>query len=169
MSTMNPGLEPLAPRAALQMAITTQLTVLQRAYRGAADRAVAPIGLSQAMAWPLVMIGRQGDGLRPGVLAELLAVEPASLVRQLDLLVDAGLVERRDDCLDRRARTLHLTEAGRQACASIEASLDLLRTELFAGLPDADLEACLRVFAVFGGQLGRGRQLANPADSKEGA
>ena len=156
------------------MAITTQLTVLQRAYRWAADRAVAPIGLSQAMAWHLVMIGRQGDGVRPGVLAELLAVEAASLVRQLDLLVEAGLVERRDDSLDRRARTLHLTEAGRQARSTIEASLDTLRGELFSGVPDEDLLACLRVFAALGQQLGRSpwapaANAGTPAPEQQGA
>src|ERR1700760_822072 len=88
------------------MAFGATLQVMSRAYKAAADKAVGHIGLSQAMAWPLVMSGRLGDGIRPGVLAGVLAIEGASLVRQLDQLAEAGLVERREHPVDRRAKTL---------------------------------------------------------------
>jgi MarR family transcriptional regulator for hemolysin len=142
------------PRQQTRMAFGASLAVVARGYKSAADKAVSHIGLSQAMAWPLVMIGRLGNGIRPGVLAEVLAIEGASLVRQLDQLADAGLIERREDTVDRRAKTLHLTPAGTRARARIEASLDALRLELFDGVADADLEACLRVFASLDGKLG---------------
>jgi MarR family transcriptional regulator for hemolysin len=137
------------------MTLGMHLAVLQRGYRAAADKAVAHIGLSQAMAWPLVMIGRQGNGVRPGVLADVLAIEGASLVRQLDQLVEAGLVERREDAVDRRAKGLHLTPAGSRARAKIEAALSSMRVALFDGVSDADLAACLRVFDLLDGRLGR--------------
>ena len=137
-----------------RMAFGASLQVIARAYKTAADKAVVHIGLSQAMAWPLVMIGRLGDGIRPGVLADVLAIEGASLVRQLDQLAEAGLVERREDTIDRRAKTLHLTPAGTRARAKIESSLDALRLELFDGVADADLEGCLRVFAALDAKLG---------------
>jgi len=141
------------------MVFGATLQVMARAYKAAADKAVGQFGLSQAMAWPLVMIGRLGSGIRPGVLAELLAVEPASLVRQLDQLADAGLVERREDTVDRRAKTLHLTAAGNRTRAKIEAALDAMRLAMFDGIPDADVDACLRVFAALDSRLGRA---ANP-------
>jgi MarR family transcriptional regulator for hemolysin len=103
----------------------------------------------------LVMIGRLGNGIRPGVLADVLAIEGASLVRQLDQLVDAGLVERREDTVDRRAKTLHLTPAGTRAGARIEVSLSAMREEMFEGIADADLDACLRVFMALDARLGR--------------
>jgi MarR family transcriptional regulator, transcriptional regulator for hemolysin len=138
-----------------RMAFGASLQVMARAYKAAADKAVGHIGLSQAMAWPLVMIGRLGNGIRPGVLADVLAIEGASLVRQLDQLAEAGLVERREDTVDRRAKTLHLTSAGSRARAKIEASLDAMRAEMFEGISDADLDACLRVFAALDARLGR--------------
>ncbi len=141
-------------RARNRMAFGATLQVMARTYKAAADKAVGHIGLSQAMAWPLVMIGRLGNGIRPGVLADVLAIEGASLVRQLDQLAEAGLVERREDTVDRRAKTLHLTPAGSRARAKIEASLDAMRTEMFDGVADADLEACLRVFAALDAKLG---------------
>lgn len=133
----------------------TALPILQRGYRSAADRAMVHIGLSQAMAWPLVMAGRLGSGVRPGVLAEVLAVEGPSLVRQLDQLVENGLVERREDAVDRRAKTIHLTPAGNRARAKIEAALDTLREGLFEGVSDDDMAACLRVFETLQARLDR--------------
>jgi MarR family transcriptional regulator for hemolysin len=138
-----------------RMVFGASLSVVARAYKAAADKAVVHIGLSQSMAFPLVMIGRLGNGIRPGALADVLAIEGASLVRQLDQLVDTGLVERREDPIDRRAKTLHLTPAGTRARARIEAALDAMRSDLFEGVADADLDACLRVFAALDTRLGR--------------
>ena len=153
---------PTAARDQARQHFGASLQVLSRAYKAAADKAVGHMGLSQAMAWPLVMIGRQGNGVRPGVLADVLAIEGASLVRQLDQLVDAGFVERREDTVDRRAKTLHLTAAGTRARARIEASLDAMRTELFDGIADADVFACMRVFAALDAKLGRSARGAGP-------
>ncbi|SFE95142.1 MarR family winged helix-turn-helix transcriptional regulator [Paracidovorax wautersii] len=149
----NPYPEGMHRQAAL-MAVGSAIPVLQRAYRAAGDKAVAHTGVSQALAWPLVMIGRQGEGVRQGVLAEWLGIEAPSLVRSLDQLVDAGFIKRREDAMDRRAKTLHLTAAGASACAEIETALQALRTEVYEGVPDEDIAACLRVFRVLEQRLG---------------
>ena len=143
-------------RAASLMALTTLLAILQRGYRAAADKAVAHVGVSQAMAWPLVMIGRMGDGVRAGALAELLNIEGASLVRPLDQLADAGLIERREETSDRRAKGLYMTAAGQEATSEIEKALHELRADLFEGVDDDDLAACLRVLAVLESRVGKG-------------
>lgn len=130
------------------------LATLQRAYKAAADKAVAHIGISHALAWPLMSIGRLGGGVRPGAVAESLGIESASVVRSIEQLVQAGLAERHDDPADGRAKTLHLTDAGHAAWEQIEAALDTLRAGLFAGVADGDLEACLRVFDALGQRLG---------------
>jgi len=136
------------------MRLGTAFAVLQRGYRAAADRAVAHVGVSQTLAYPIVMLGRMDGDVRQGVLAEALGIEGPSLVRSIDQLVEAGFVERREDPADRRAKTLHLTPAGATARAQIEATLRALRANLFEGVPDADLAACLRVFATLEQRLG---------------
>jgi MarR family transcriptional regulator, transcriptional regulator for hemolysin len=153
MTTKTPA--PTPDRSHALMTIGSSLAVLQRGYRAAADKAIGHVGIPHAMAYPLVMIGRQGNGVRPGVLADVVGIENASLVRQLDQLVEAGLIERRDDPVDRRARTLHLTPAGARARAKIEAALVVMRETVFEGIGDEDLFACLRVFAVLDARLGR--------------
>ena len=143
------------PRESALMAMTILLGVLQRAYKAAADKSVAHLGVSQTLAWPLLMIGRHGNGMRQGAMAELLGIEGPSLVRSLDQLVAAGLVERQEDAADRRAKTLHLTPPGSQTQARIEEALHGLRATLFEGVPDDDIAACLRVFATLEERLGR--------------
>ncbi|AKQ55427.1 marR family transcriptional regulator [Bordetella hinzii] len=137
------------------MAMTANLMVLSRAYRSAADKALADFGLSQATAWPVILTGRLGDGVRQGALAEALGVEGPSLVRVLDHLVAAGLLERREDAQDRRAKTVHLTASGQALREQVEGVLVQLRRQIFKDIPEADLDTCLRVFEQLKSALGR--------------
>ncbi len=144
-------------RNAALMRFGTLLPTLQRSYRAAVDRAIGHIGLSHAIGAPLVMLGRlgaQGDTVRQSALADVLGIEAPSLTRSLDQLVAAGLAERRDDPDDRRAKSLHLTEAGQAARDTAESALRDMRTALFDGISDRDLATCLRVFATLGERLG---------------
>jgi len=162
-----PKISAARSRAAALMAVTSLLPTLQRGYRAAADRAIAHTGMSQAMAWPLVMIGRLGDGVRAGALAEALFIEGASLVRPLDQLADAGLVERREDAADRRAKGLYITAAGAAARDQIETALQDFRLEVFAGADDDDIAACLRVFAAMESRVGKSAPSAAATAAQE--
>lgn len=136
------------------MSLTVALGLLQRAYRAKADKVVAPLGLSSAIAWPLVLIGRHPEGIRPGSLSEELGIEGPSLVRSLNQLVDAELVIRQSDTVDKRAKTLFLTPAGSAIRTQIEAMLIKFRSALFEGVPQEDIQACLRTFALLERRLG---------------
>lgn len=127
------------------MTLTMRLTHVARAYKSAADKMAGDFDLSHATAWPMIMISRMGDGVRPGAVADALGLEPPSLVRVLDQLVQAGLVERHDDASDRRAKTLHLTANGRNRAAQLEEALRPFRASLFAGIDPADIAICASV------------------------
>lgn len=135
-------------------AMTVSMALVTRNYRAQADKVVAPLGLSAAMAWPLVLIGRHAEGVRPGTLSAELGIEGPSLVRSLNQLVDAGLVLRHEDNIDKRAKILHLTPAGRAISVQIEALLIGLRATLFDGILEQDLQACLRTFSSLEKRLG---------------
>jgi MarR family transcriptional regulator for hemolysin len=132
-----------------ERAFTASLLRLARIYRRETDKALAAHGISDARALPVLHIARLGDGVRQGVLAEELGVEGPSLVRILDQLCAAGLVERREDPNDGRAKTLHLSGEGRELAAVIETQLDTLRKGFLSGVDDADLAATLRVLGHF--------------------
>ncbi|MBR0781299.1 MarR family winged helix-turn-helix transcriptional regulator [Bradyrhizobium iriomotense] len=97
---------------------------LGRMWRRESDQALSEHGLSYATAIPLLVLSRQGENVRQGVLADELGIEGPSLVRLIDLLQAEGLVERREDPTDRRAKTLHLTKAG---VAKVEETNRVLR------------------------------------------
>lgn len=141
------------PSDATLMEITTTLTRMARIYRAAADQSLAELGLSQATAWPIVIIGRLGEGVRQRVLAEELGIEAPSLVRLLDQLEASGLVQRKDDVEDRRVKTLHLTPAGSHVGEKVENLLVGFRRRLFADIDSKDADAFLRVFAALKSQL----------------
>lgn len=127
------------------MELTMMLTQVSRTYKAAADKMAADYGLSQATAWPVVMIGRLGDGVRPGMVADALGLEPSSLVRVIDQLIGAGLVMRSEDASDRRAKTLHLTEEGHRRAIQMEEALTTFRRALFRDAKPDDIETCLRM------------------------
>lgn len=76
-------------------------------------------------------------------LAEQMGYDKTRLIRVLDHLSDEGLIARRPDPEDRRARIVELTPAGRSRHAAARADIRAMETELLAGLSAAE-QAALR-------------------------
>jgi MarR family transcriptional regulator for hemolysin len=96
----------------------------------------------------VLVISRFGEnGVRPGVLAETLSMEPSSLVRVVDHLLESGLLERHEDPNDRRAKILRLTAEGQKTAELMDSALRPFRRKLFGAFDPSDVEACLRVLA----------------------
>jgi MarR family transcriptional regulator for hemolysin len=112
---------------------------LARLWRRQADQALADHGLSQATAHPLRVLSGRGKCLRQGALADELGIEGPSLVRLIDLLQSEGLVERREDPTDRRAKTLHLTPKGEAKAEEINRVLRRVRADLLRDISSEDL------------------------------
>jgi MarR family transcriptional regulator for hemolysin len=139
----------IPPRTLDERAFAQTLLRLARVYRREVNRALAAHGISDAKAMPVLHIARAGGGMRQGVLAEEVGVEGPSMVRILDQLCQTGLVERRDDPTDKRAKTLHLTAEGQALAKDVEDAVQVVRAQMLAGVSDADLSAALRTFAAF--------------------
>jgi DNA-binding MarR family transcriptional regulator len=75
------------------------------------------------------------EGISQAQLAELTDLEPMTLVRTLDCLESHGLLERRSDPADRRARRLYLKPKGKPLLDDIWHLVALTRREAFAGIP----------------------------------
>ena len=112
---------------------------LGRIWRREADQALSDHGLSYATAIPLLVLSRQGENIRQGVLADELGIEGPSLVRLIDLLQAEGLVERREDPTDRRAKTLHLTATGDAKVEEINRVLRRVRANLLKDIGSDEL------------------------------
>lgn len=133
-------------RNQLQLSVGSKLVKLARVYRREIDRRLSGLGVSDATAIAVMLIGRLGAGVRQVAIAEEMGVEGPSLVRLLDQLAQTGLIERRDDPTDRRAKTVHLTAVGSELAQQIELAMTHIRNDLFVGVSEADMTACIRVF-----------------------
>lgn len=125
-----------------------RFALLARRWRRALDARLAEAGLSDATWVPLVHLHESGDGITQKELAALVGIDGSSLVRLLDILCRQGLVERRVDAADARARLVHLTDAGRARVAEIRRELEKGEAEMLADLSDADIAAMLRNFQL---------------------
>jgi MarR family transcriptional regulator for hemolysin len=67
-------------------------------------------------------------------------------VRLLDNLERRGLIERREDETDRRARGIHLTPAGRELAIRVAKLGSEIQRRVLAGVGLADLDVCHRIF-----------------------
>ena len=125
------GLGPLVGRTA-------------RSWRRAVDLHVHPFGLTEATWRPLLNISRATEPLRQKDLAASLGLDGSSIVRLLDSLQAAGLIERREGH-DRRAKEIHLTAPGKEVVGRVEAAARQVRDSALGGLSDADVETAFRV------------------------
>ncbi len=125
--------------------VTALLAPLGRAYRRHVDKAFLTLGVSHTLALPVMLLGRLEDGVRQGALVDALGIEPPSLVPLLNQLERDGLVERHPDLTDKRAKTLHLTAAGRDLAERAEAAASQVRINLLRDIPAADIEVAARV------------------------
>ena len=112
---------------------------LARIWRREADQALSDHDLSYATAIPLLVLSKPGENVRQGVLADELGIEGPSLVRLIDLLQAEGLVERREDPTDRRAKTLHLTKAGEAKVEETNRVLRRVRASLLKDIAPEEL------------------------------
>lgn len=135
--------------------LTASLLKLARSYRRTIDRSLAEHNISDARAVTVMQIARAGAAMRQRELAEAMGIEGPSLVRLLDQVCSAGLVERHPDPVDGRAKTLHLTTQGDELAAVVEDVLHGLRGQLLANVSDDDLAATLRVFDALDATLAR--------------
>jgi DNA-binding MarR family transcriptional regulator len=109
----------------LKRQLVAQLVESSRLLRNYIDHRAKGRGTTRAQ-WIVLFRLREQEGLSQVDLADVLELQPISLVRLLDRLVEHGLLERQHDPKDRRANKLFLTKAGRQ----LVDDLDSLRASI---------------------------------------
>jgi len=127
------------------------------------------LGLTRAQWSVLAHLARQ-EGINQAALAQILEIEPITLVRQLDRLQAAGLVERRPDPSDRRARVLFLTPAARPLLDRIWALATVVREEAMAGLSEPERERLIELLLKIKSNLAEtiGTTDATPKQARHG-
>src|SRR5476651_2149930 len=136
------------PKLPIKREMAFTIMDVARLIKTYADQRARQFGISRAQ-WAVLIRIERTEGLKQSELAEMLDLQPITLTRLLDGLADNGLIERRADPEDRRAKRLFLTPAARPLLKRLtELCEDLMATAL-AGLAPSGIEALLgRLTAV---------------------
>ncbi|MDO9442321.1 MAG: MarR family transcriptional regulator [Beijerinckiaceae bacterium] len=116
----------------LRRELVFQLIETSRLLQTYVDQRAKQHGTTRAQ-WAVLGRLRRQEGLTQVDLAGQLELQPISLVRLLDRLVEQGYLERRSDAQDRRAKRLYLTVRGRQVVADLDPLGDDIRNAVLDG------------------------------------
>jgi MarR family transcriptional regulator for hemolysin len=144
----------------LKRQLVAQLVETSRLLRNYIDHRAKGRGTTRAQ-WIVLFRLRQQEGLSQVDLADVLELQPISLVRLLDRLVEHGLLERRHDPKDRRANRLFLTASGRQLVDDLDSLRDAIATDVLQEIPADAIETSLQALRDIKERI---KGLAEPRD-----
>jgi MarR family transcriptional regulator, transcriptional regulator for hemolysin len=110
------------------------------------------LGLTRSQ-WQVMAYLATSEGIHQGGLAELLDIEPITLVPLLDKLEGRGLIERRHHPRDRRTKLLYLTDAAHPLLEAMRVIGEASRAEALEGLSQAEREALLQALTTMKSNL----------------
>ena len=110
-----------------------------RLLRTYADQQARQFGMTRAQ-WAVMARLEYAEGLKQSELAELLDLQPITLTRLVDRLCTNGLIERRADPADRRAKRLYLTAQARPLMNRLADLGENIMATVLDGLDAAKIE-----------------------------
>src|ERR1700709_1851585 len=126
----------------LKRQLVSQLVESSRLLRNYIDSRAKGRGTTRAQ-WIVLFRLRDPEGVSQVDRAEVLELQPISLVRLLDRLVEHGLLERRHDPRDRRANRLFLTASGRQLVDDLDSFRESIAADVVQDVPVPAIQTSL--------------------------
>jgi DNA-binding MarR family transcriptional regulator len=111
------------------------------------DRRARAIGLTRAQWSVLSHLNRYG-GVNQAALADLMEIQPITLVRLLDRLEEAGWIIRTADPKDRRSRVPQLTDKARPVLERLQALAAETRELALTGIGGAERERLMDALQI---------------------
>jgi MarR family transcriptional regulator for hemolysin len=110
------------------------------------------LGLTRSQ-WQTLAYLAKNEGIHQAGLAEILEIEPITLVRILDKLQERNLIERRRHPTDRRIWLLFLRDEARPHVADMGVIGDATRSEALSDISDEDREHLIRTLTLMKSNL----------------
>ncbi|HZV19427.1 MAG TPA: MarR family transcriptional regulator [Sphingobium sp.] len=129
------------------IAATRRIKLVGRRYRRIIDRSLKDAGHSQVRWEILHAISLDSAPCTLMEVAARVGLEAPSIVGAMAKLEASGFIKRWQDGNDRRSRLICLTDKGQEAVATMAAVVRGQRERIWQGIPDADIDAMLRVLA----------------------
>src|SRR5579863_9358477 len=108
-----------------------------RLLRKRFEQRAAHLGLTRSQ-WQAIAYLAKNEGINQAGLAEMLEIEPITVVRTLDRLAERGLIERRQHPTDRRIWRLFLKEAARPLIEAMQRIGEATRAETLEGVSEPE-------------------------------
>jgi MarR family transcriptional regulator for hemolysin len=156
------------PNFPLERDLAFLLSDAARLLRTCADQEARQFGMTRAQ-WAVLFRLERAEGLKQSELADLLEVQPITLTRLIDRLCDNGLIERRSDPTDRRAKRLFLTPAAKPVMVKLATVSEKMMASVLAGLDRPAREAIVASLATIKNNLRQMIQNRLDADLSERA
>jgi MarR family transcriptional regulator for hemolysin len=118
-----------------------------RMIRTYADYKGSQSGVTYAQ-WVLLARLDRFEGLKQAELADMLDLQPITLTRLVDRLCESGMIERRSDPNDRRAKRLYLTPAARPMLVQLADLGEELMATALAGVEREAVEKMVGQLAI---------------------
>lgn len=147
----------------LKRQLVAQLIETSRLLRNHIDQRAKERGTTRAQ-WIVLFRLRQQEGLTQVDLADVLELQPISLVRLLDRLVDHKLLERKPDPKDRRANRLFLTPKGRKLVDDLDSLRDAIAVDVLRDIPESTVESTLNALVEMKERIKTGPEIPAEAD-----
>ncbi len=135
-----------------------------RLMRKRFEQRAASLGFTRSQ-WQVLVHLAKNEGIHQAGLAEILEVEPITLVRILDKLEARGLIERRQHPTDRRAWLLYLTPQAHPSLSLLRTIGDTTRAEALDGFSEAERDRLVEILTGMKANLLEA--CASPAEDKE--
>src|SRR5215813_11255146 len=126
----------------LEREIAFNINDVARLLKTYADQRARDFGMTRAQ-WAVLARVERSEGLKQVELADTLDLQPITLTRLIDRLCDNGLIERRSDPDDRRAKRLFLTPAARPVLDGLARLGGDMMATVLAGIEPAVVEQLL--------------------------
>ncbi|KQY11505.1 MarR family winged helix-turn-helix transcriptional regulator [Rhizobium sp. Root482] len=123
-----------------------------RVLRKRFEQRAKHMGLTRSQ-WQTIVYLARNEGLHQSGLAEMLEIEPITLMRVLDKLVERGFIERRRHKTDRRISLLYTTDLARGLLSDMRAIGDATRSEALDGISDDDRERLVAILELMKSNL----------------
>lgn len=121
------------------------LHMTARQWRAALDRRLRDLGMSEAAWMTIAAAAKSTPTPSQSELAQMLAVEPASMVAMIDRLTRLGFVERVPSPSDRRVKHIAVTAAGQAVYERIHQEATVFRAETLSRIDPQKLAIATEV------------------------
>jgi MarR family transcriptional regulator for hemolysin len=131
-----------------------------------ADQVAREYGMTRAQ-WAVLKRLERNEGMKQSELAEMLELQPITLTRLVDRFCDNGLIERRPDPNDRRAKRLFLTPAAQPLMDRLDTLGRELMEKILAGRSPDETDAAVACLGAVKDNLRRLLDKTDQADASK--